>query len=50
MTSAYVPRNLEGQFQESDDVGRSLSSDRKLKAKNEVKSGQGDKGDRPTKK
>jgi hypothetical protein len=46
----YVRRNPEGQFQESDDVGRSLSQDRKRKAKTEVKSGQGDKGDRPTKK
>jgi hypothetical protein len=45
----YVRRNPEGQFAESDDVGRSLSQDRKRKAKTVVKSGQGDKGDRTTK-
>jgi hypothetical protein len=42
----YVRRDSEGQFKESDDVGRSLSQDRKKKAKRKVKSGQGDKGDR----
>ncbi len=45
----YVRRNPEGQFQESDDVSRSLSQDRKKKAKTVVKAGQGDKGDRPKK-
>jgi hypothetical protein len=45
----YVRRDSEGQFQESDDVGRSLSQDRKRKAKTVIKSGQGDKGDRKTK-
>ena len=44
----YVRRNPEGQFQESDDVGRSLSLDRKRKAKTVVEPGQGDKGDRKT--
>jgi hypothetical protein len=42
----YVRRDKEGQFKESDDQGRSLSQDRKKKAKRKVKSGQGDKGDR----
>ncbi|MBA3466799.1 MAG: hypothetical protein H0T21_05265, partial [Gemmatimonadaceae bacterium] len=42
----YVRRDEEGQFKESDDVGRSLSQDQKKKAKTETKSGQGDKGDR----
>jgi hypothetical protein len=42
----YVRRAPGGQFKESDDVGRSLSADRRKKAKTKVKSGQGDKGDR----
>jgi hypothetical protein len=42
----YVRRGAGGQFDESDDVGRSLASDRRKKAKTKVKSGQGDKGDR----
>jgi hypothetical protein len=42
----YVRRDNEGKFNESDDQGRSLSQDRKKKAKRKVKSGQGDKGDR----
>ena len=42
----YVRRDSEGKFNESDDQGRSLSQDRKRKAKTDVKSGQGDKGDR----
>ena len=41
----YVRRNSEGQFSESDDVGRSLSQDRKRTAKTEAKPGYGDKGD-----
>ena len=43
----YVRRDTKGQFKESDDVGRSLSADRRRKAKTRVKSGQGDRGDRP---
>ena len=44
----YVRRNKLGtSFVESDDVGRSLAADRRKRAKTEVKSGQGDKGDRP---
>ena len=42
----YVRRDESGQFKESDDVGRSLTQDRKSKAKNVAKPGQGDKGDR----
>jgi hypothetical protein len=42
----FVRRGAGGKFQESDDVSRSLSADRRKKAKTKVKSGQGDKGDR----
>jgi hypothetical protein len=42
----YVRRDAQGQFKESDDVGRSLSQDRKRAAKTTTKSGYGDKGDR----
>ena len=42
----FVRRDEQGQFSESDDVGRSLSQDRRRKAKRKVKSGQGDRGDR----
>jgi hypothetical protein len=45
----YVRRDSEGKFKESDDVGRSLSQDRKRKAKRTVKAGQGDKGDQKRK-
>jgi hypothetical protein len=42
----YVRRDAEGQFKESDDVGRSLSKDRKQRAKKTSEAGQGDRGDR----
>jgi len=42
----YVRRRADGTFKESDDVGRSLSQDRRKKAKTSVKSGYGDRGDR----
>ena len=42
----FVRRSGSGQFKESDDVGRSLSRDRRTKAKTKSKSGQGDRGDR----
>ena len=42
----YVRRDTSGRFKESDDVGRSLSQDRRRKAKTIAKRGQGDKGDR----
>ena len=41
----YVRRDEEGRFEESDDVGRSLSQDVKKHAKTEVRAGQGDRGD-----
>ena len=37
----YVRRNGAGQFKESDDVGKSLSQDRRCKATTKSKSGQG---------
>ena len=42
----FVRRGARGQFKESDDVGKSLTQDRRKKAKTKVKSGQGDRGDR----
>ena len=42
----FVRRGSQGRFSESDDVGKSLASDRRTKAKRTVKSGQGDRGDR----
>jgi hypothetical protein len=42
----FVRRSAGGQFKESDDVGKSLRSDRRQAAKNESKPGQGDRGDR----
>ena len=42
----YVRRDAAGRFKESDDVGRSLSADRRRSAKTVSKPGQGDKGDR----
>jgi hypothetical protein len=43
----YVRRNARGtSFKEVDDVGRSLSADRRRRAKTIAKRGQGDKGDR----
>jgi hypothetical protein len=42
----YVRRDAEGRFNEVVDVGRSLSADRKRKAKTVAKPGQGDRGDR----
>jgi hypothetical protein len=41
----YVRRDAGGKFKESDDQGRSLSQDRKKKAKKVAEKGQGDKGD-----
>jgi hypothetical protein len=42
----FVRRNDKGQFNESDDVGRSLKADRRQSAKNQSPPGQGDRGDR----
>jgi hypothetical protein len=41
----YVRRDDQGQFDEVDDVGRSLSQDVRKHAKNTVQPGQGDRGD-----
>jgi len=41
----YVRRDANGKLSESDDTGRSLSQDRKRKAKTKAKKGQGDRGD-----
>lgn len=45
----YVRRDGAGRIKESDDIGRSLSQDRRKKSKTAIKSGQGDRGDRKTK-
>ena len=42
----FVRRDEKGQFEESDDVGRSLGRDVRQHAKTKVKKGQGDRGDR----
>jgi hypothetical protein len=42
----FVRRDAEGQFKDVVDVGKSLAADQRQKAKTEVKSGQGDRGDR----
>jgi hypothetical protein len=42
----FVRRDSQGQFKESDDVGRSLAQDRRHRAKNVAPKGQGDRGDR----
>ena len=43
----YVRRDEEGKFTDSqDDVGRSLSRDRRTSAKTQRKKGEGDRGDR----
>lgn len=41
----FVRRDDQGQFRESDDVSRSLATDRRQKAKATAPKGQGDKGD-----
>ena len=42
----YIRRDDKGRIKESDDVGRSLSQDVRKRAKTDVPSGQGDRGDR----
>jgi len=42
----FVRRDAQGQFTESDDVGRSLAGDRRQKASTKSKKGEGDRGDR----
>jgi hypothetical protein len=45
----FVKRGGSGRFRESDDVGQSLTADRRRRAKTAVTSGFGDQGDRPRK-
>jgi hypothetical protein len=42
----YARRNARGQFSEMDDVGRSLTVDRRQSSKTKAPKGQGDRGDR----
>lgn len=42
----YVRRDDQGQFNESDDVGKSSAQDQQRDAKNDTREGQGDRGDR----
>ena len=42
----YVRRDDQGRFSDVEDVGRSLSQDRKRQAKSVAKPGHGDRGDR----
>lgn len=42
----FAKRRADGTFKEMDDVGRSLSADRRKKAKTTTRSGHGDQGDR----
>lgn len=42
----YVRRDEQGQFNQSDDEGRSLSQDQRRDSDTESDKGQGDKGDR----
>jgi hypothetical protein len=44
----YVRRGAKGRFKESDDMGKSLTQDRRRKAKTIAGRGEGDRGDRRT--
>lgn len=46
----FVRRDENGTFSESDDVGRSLTQDRRQHSSTEAKRGHGDRGDRQAKK
>lgn len=46
---SFAKRGAKGRFKEMDDVGRSLSADRRKTAKKKTKSGFGDQGDRAKK-
>lgn len=46
----YVRRDKGGRFNDVVDVGKSLSRDRKVKAKKTVKAGEGDRGDQKPRK
>jgi hypothetical protein len=43
--SRFVRRDEQGQFKDVSDVGKSLASDRRQRAKTVVPKGQGDRGD-----
>ena len=45
----FVRRDENGQFKESDDVGRASAQDQKRDAEHSTRSGQGDRGDRADK-
>ncbi|MDB6003607.1 MAG: hypothetical protein JWR15_594, partial [Prosthecobacter sp.] len=47
-SAGFVRRDEEGQFEESDDVGKSLAADQRQTANKTSAKGQGDKGDRKT--
>ncbi len=42
----YVRRDEQGQFKESDDVGRSSAQDQKRDSSTKPRKGEGDRGDR----
>jgi hypothetical protein len=42
----YAKRTSRGRFREMDEKGRSLESDRRVKARTKTSSGYGDRGDR----
>ncbi|WP_165206011.1 hypothetical protein [Roseimicrobium sp. ORNL1] len=42
----FQRRTKEGQFSESDDMGRSMKTDRRQHAKHKSSPGEGDRGDR----
>ena len=44
----YVRRDERGRFTQSDDVGRSVTQDRREDAQHQSRKGQGDRGDRKT--
>jgi hypothetical protein len=44
----FAKRDVQGRFKEMDDVGRSLSADRRTAAKTTARPGHGDQGDRAT--
>ena len=46
----YVRRDSDGKFRDVVDVGKSLSQDRRRHSKTAAKPGEGDRGDRPSKK
>jgi len=45
----YVRRDKKGQFKESDDQSKSLSTDRRTKSKTTAEKGEGDRGDQKRK-